>query len=165
MPRNVVMVELGAYWAFYSMWFHLAVENPTCFLLEPENLSLELGRENFRLNSMEGSFHRAYVGCAPGTATDGIRITTVDEILLKNSVEFAHILHSDIQGAELDMLRGASKAISEKRIGYFSFQPIPMNFTTNVESSWNPAGSRFLPQQILTRAIHMTGFWWRKLPT
>ena len=35
LPKNAVMLELGSYWAFYSMCFCLAVDQPRSFLVEP----------------------------------------------------------------------------------------------------------------------------------
>jgi hypothetical protein len=42
----------------------------------------------------------------------------VDSIMESQSIEFLNILHADIQGTEGRMLRGASMALSEKRIGW-----------------------------------------------
>jgi hypothetical protein len=57
-----LMIELGAYWGFYSLWFAHEIANPRCLLVEPELINLDLGRENFRLNAKDGEFVRAMVG-------------------------------------------------------------------------------------------------------
>ncbi len=116
MPRNAVMLELGAYWGFYSMWFHQVVESARCFLIEPVGLNLESGKRNFRLNGMGASFHQAFVGSSSGTTDEGVRRICIDDFLRENSIDYVHILHSDIQGFELEMLKGAREAIEENRI-------------------------------------------------
>ena len=66
MPPGAAMVELGAYWAFYSMWFQQAVKNARGYLVEPTDCGIEAGILNFRLNNMFGTFEQAYVGAATG---------------------------------------------------------------------------------------------------
>ena len=43
----------------------------------------------------------------------------IDNFAQERNITFIHILHSDIQGAEVNMLKGCSRLIAEKRIGYF----------------------------------------------
>jgi len=40
LPAGATMVELGSYWAFYSMWFHKAIEQARCIMVEPEEEGL-----------------------------------------------------------------------------------------------------------------------------
>lgn len=49
---------------------------------------------------------------------DGVRVLSIDDYVAENKIGFIDILHSDIQGFEYDMLLGASKTISDKKIGY-----------------------------------------------
>jgi hypothetical protein len=56
------MVELGAYWGFYSAWFKSRHPENRAFLIEPEPLHLEAGRRNFELNALDGEFVRGHVG-------------------------------------------------------------------------------------------------------
>jgi hypothetical protein len=39
-PAGSTMIELGAYWAYYSLWFQQAVPNARNFLIEPEPTAL-----------------------------------------------------------------------------------------------------------------------------
>lgn len=112
------MVELGSYWAFYSLWFQKEVPDARSFLIEPVPEYLELGMRNFELNSRSGHFTQAYIGAKTGTAEDGIPIVCMDEYAEKVGIEFIDLLHSDIQGYEADMLEGATRLFDEKRIGY-----------------------------------------------
>jgi hypothetical protein len=104
---NPVMLELGSYWAHYSMWLKKAYPRATCHLVEADVANLEAGRENFRANSFEGEFHQGMVGRA------GMQ---VDAFLREHGLDRLDILHSDIQGFEAEMLEGAEKSLAGHRI-------------------------------------------------
>lgn len=117
-PAGGSMLELGAYWGFYSLWFSRKIQGASCWLVEPNARALEWGRENFALNGLAARFVHGYVGAAPGTADDGTPIVDVDGLLEESGIRHLDVLHSDIQGAELDMLRGADRLLREKRVSY-----------------------------------------------
>lgn len=128
MPANAVMLELGSYWGYYSMWFQRQVPGAQNFLIEPDPKNLIIGQKNFALNNMKGFFTRAMIGTTskasqPFTDWDfhtyEVKQVCIDDFAAENSIPFIHILHSDIQGAEVDMLKGCQRLIGEKRIGYF----------------------------------------------
>lgn len=123
-----VMVELGSFWAYYSMWFHKRIENATNYLIEPTVGKLEIGKANFALNNMEGTFLNAFVGAkaeAHSTFTDWdgarlkLRQLCIDDFMREYDISCIDLLHADIQGAEYEMLRGATEAIADQRIKYF----------------------------------------------
>ncbi len=117
-PASSVIVELGAYWAFYSLWFCKEVSGGLAYLVEPAAENLQFGRRNFEANSLKGHFTRAFVGQRSGTAEDGTRIICVDDFVAEHQLERIAILHSDIQGAELEMLKGSQKTIRDGKISY-----------------------------------------------
>jgi hypothetical protein len=117
-PAFGVILELGAYWAFYSLWFCKAVPGGRAFLVEPVAENFQFGQRNFEANSLEGHFTRAFVGHRSGRADDGTRITCVDDFVAEHELERITILHSDIQGAELEMLKGSQKTIRDGKISY-----------------------------------------------
>ena len=108
------MLELGAYWAYYSLWFSSAVQDARCFLVEPVIEHLRCGETNFQINDARGNFTHAFVGSVERTDRDGTRFVAVDPFCERNGIEHLAILHSDIQGAELEMLRGAEKLLARK---------------------------------------------------
>ncbi|GAB3778751.1 hypothetical protein GCM10028818_28320 [Spirosoma horti] len=118
MPKKATMIELGSNWAFYSMWFYSKVAEPTCFMIEPEKELLELGKNNFALNNMTGDFSNYFIGSQSqnGQPTP---TTNIDDFIARKSIEFVDILHSDIQGFELEMLKGAQTLINARKVGYF----------------------------------------------
>jgi hypothetical protein len=61
-PPGATMLELGSYWAFYSMWFQKTVPDAHCYMVEPEEAGLKSGKENFEINGLQGDFTRAFIG-------------------------------------------------------------------------------------------------------
>jgi FkbM family methyltransferase len=126
-PANATMIELGSFWAYYSMWFNKAIKNARNFLIEPNPKKLALGQEHFRLNNMTGDFTHAFVGRDSSDNSmfedwDGKLIkvprVSIDDFLVAHGIEFLHVLHADIQGAEYEMLMGCKKSIAAGKIGY-----------------------------------------------
>ncbi len=110
------MVELGAYWGFYSLWFAKEVPGARMWLVEPEAENLAVGQRNFAINEAEGHFHRAFVG-SKSEAGETPQIC-VDDFLAANGIDHLQVLHADIQGAEVEMLRGAHSYLSTKRVDF-----------------------------------------------
>ncbi|MEX1027720.1 MAG: FkbM family methyltransferase [Candidatus Paceibacterota bacterium] len=114
---GATMVELGAYWGFYSLWFLAAVRDARAFLIEPDEANLRIGKRNFELNAASGDFTHAFVG---QTTNENGRPPTVsvDDFTAQKAIEHVTILHSDIQGHEVDMLHGAQRLFDERRLDY-----------------------------------------------
>ena len=61
--QNPVMIELGSYWAHYSMWFKKKFPDAQCFMVEESNKGLNAGRHNFSVNNLSnGDFILSKVG-------------------------------------------------------------------------------------------------------
>lgn len=104
-----IMLELGAYWGHYSLWLNKIYPKAELYLVEPETINIEAGKHNFALNDVNGEFIKAFVG-------EGA--FSVDEFLQKNSLQELTILHSDIQGYELEMLADSKETLQNKRVDY-----------------------------------------------
>jgi len=103
------MIELGAYWGHYSMWFKKEFPDSRAILVESESANLECGQFNFDLNGYEGEFINQAV-CK--------NQFEIDKFLLKEDIHKLEILHSDIQGHEVEMLKCTSKSLNKKIINY-----------------------------------------------
>ena len=114
---TMTMIELGAYWAFYSMWFLSVFPHAHCYMIEPEKRNLYYGKKNFKLNKRQGKFIQAGIGCKNNTQGK-FDILTVDEICQVNNIQYIDLLHADIQGAEFEMLQGCNRILDEKRLNY-----------------------------------------------
>lgn len=116
-PAGATMIEMGAFWGFYSMWFHQQIANAKNFLIEPDSFNLGCGKRNFKLNKMQGDFTQAFISKEPGTL-NGKKVVSVDSFVAEKGIDFIDMLHSDIQGFEYDMLQGAIKTFTAKKVGY-----------------------------------------------
>lgn len=117
MVDGATMIELGSFWAFYSMWFNSKVKNARNFMVEPDKFNLGFGKLNFKLNNLQGDFTNAFVSSKSDENTSPETIC-IEDFVIKNNIEFIDILHSDIQGYELEMLKGADKLLNLHKIGY-----------------------------------------------
>lgn len=111
------MMELGSYWAFYSLWFASAVKNARCIMIEPDPHKMNFGKLNFKLNAFKGVFRLGFID-GYTDENPAIPVFSVDHLMNKFNVDYLDILHSDIQGYELKMLNGARSALSNKKVGY-----------------------------------------------
>jgi len=109
MPRAPVMLELGAYWGHYSMWLKNCRPDADVHLVEPDPDNLRVGIENFELNGFSGNFLEAFVG-------DGG--FAVDDYLRELSIPKLDILHTDIQGHEVEMLEACTDSLGKRRIDF-----------------------------------------------
>lgn len=109
LPEAPVMLELGAYWAHYSMWLKLARPGATAYLVEPDSENIEAGKANFQRHGMAGEFIQQFVG-------DGQ--FAVDAFLTTRGIGHLDVLHADIQGFELQMLDDASETLSSHAVDY-----------------------------------------------
>lgn len=117
LPDNSVMVEMGAFWSFYSMWFKKEISGAVNYLVEPDAFNMGQGKRNFKLNGMQGTFIQAFVGKKSVQSEAGNTIC-IDDLVSEKNIPFIHMLHSDIQGFEFEMLQGSEKTFDEKKVGY-----------------------------------------------
>jgi hypothetical protein len=116
-PESATMIELGAYWGFYSLWFLQEIHNSRAFLIEPESANLDAGKSNFAINRLGADFTLAYVG--QESSSDGrTRTVCMDDFILEKKLDKVTILHSDIQGHEAKMLRGSARSFRDRIIDY-----------------------------------------------
>jgi FkbM family methyltransferase len=122
------MMELGSYWSYYSLWFLQQIPAGSSFLIEPDPNNLEVGRRNFQLNGRVGTFFSAAIGAAPKPPaafkceSDGltrdIPTESVPSLCERFGLGRVDILLADIEGAEFEMLQGASQLLEEKRVRF-----------------------------------------------
>jgi hypothetical protein len=103
------MLELGAYWAHYSMWLKQKFSGATCFMVEPDEKNLRCGQNNFLINGYKGEFIKAFVG-RHGFA--------VDKFAADHGITSIDVLHSDVQGFEIEMLNCATNLLARNGVKY-----------------------------------------------
>ena len=126
LPDATTMLELGAYWAYYSLWFLNRFPHGRTILVEPDPNCLAIGEYNYALNGRTGRFIQAAVADRPGAPatflcnTDGVARqvprVSVDSLVEQEGCDRIDVLLADIQGAELAMLEGAQETLRRGRL-------------------------------------------------
>jgi hypothetical protein len=88
------------------------------YLVEPLAENLAVGRRNFQKNGFRGDFTRAYIGAQMGRHEDGVRIVSLASFLAEKGLERLDVLHADVQGFEMEMLRGSPSCFEGRAIDY-----------------------------------------------
>lgn len=122
------MLELGSFWAYYSLWFLRECPDGRAVLVEPDPNNLEVGRRNFELNGVSGSFVQAAVGSPHGgavaiaTESDGVvrrvPLATVEGLMTDHGISELDVLLCDVQGAELGMLADSKALFASGRVRF-----------------------------------------------
>lgn len=118
LPPGSVMLELGAYWAFYSLWFARAVPQAKSYLVEPDYANLLSGQANFARYELPADITQAFVGAKSGWTKERVPVVSLDDYASRQGLERLAILHADIQGAEVDLLTGGARMLGEQRVDY-----------------------------------------------
>lgn len=127
LPPGGTIVELGSFWAYYSLWF-LRAGGGRAVCVEPDPTHLAVGRRNFALNGLAADFVPASVGpdslpprpfrCESDGGVRAVAEVSVDDLLDRLFVPRADVLLVDINGAELGALAGAEQAIADGRVRF-----------------------------------------------
>lgn len=130
LSKGSVMIELGSWWAYYSLWFLTEKAGSRAVCCEPELENLNLAKTNANLNNIESTrvqYYNSAAGKDDGKVinfkletgkTQKVPIRSVDSIVTEQKLNSVDILHMDIQGAELSALEGAQKSIKEDKIRF-----------------------------------------------
>ena len=114
---GTLMVELGAYWAYYTNWYLGAVPGSRAVCVEPEAAHLVIGRRNLGLNDRKAELILACIGekyrPAAEDESQGIEaVECLDMAALQERIdnEQIELLHMDVQGAETGFLRSMRRS-------------------------------------------------------
>jgi FkbM family methyltransferase len=110
---NSCILELGAFWAYYSMWFLKEIPFSSAYCLEPDLGHLVVGQTNMRLNGLTAKFLHASVGNqflqSQDFLTESGNRVQVPQHSVSSAMTFferdqIELLHADVQGGELALL-------------------------------------------------------------
>jgi FkbM family methyltransferase len=128
LPEAPVMIELGAFWAYYSCWFLKERPAGHVYCIEPDPNYLAIGQANLELNDQQAILVPAAVGAAPISCTpfqcesDGvvrsIPLVSVDSLVRDHHIPYIDSLLSDIQGAEIAMLAGCRETLRSGKLRF-----------------------------------------------
>ena len=102
-----VMIELGCYWAVWSILFGKKFPNATLILNDMDKLKLNIGRANIILNDLE---------CINYLGKVDRRGNFFSEMISDSNIAKVNLLHMDIQGAELGLSSYLLSKLEEKFI-------------------------------------------------
>ncbi len=127
LPPGGTMLELGGWWAFYSIWFLHAAPGRRAVLLEPDPAHLAIGQANLALNGVEAAFEQGFAGGEPGvirafateeSGTLDLVCRDVAGLMADHGMERLTILHCDIQGGEFAVLEGAADLLRAGKVDW-----------------------------------------------
>jgi FkbM family methyltransferase len=108
------MVEVGAFWAYYSAWYLTAVPGATAVCLEPDANNADVGRETMALNGLSATWVAGAAGRHHVPAvlfrreSDGqarpVPVHSFGSLLGVAGAGPVELLHIDAQGAEVPFL-------------------------------------------------------------
>jgi hypothetical protein len=107
LPAAPVMMELGSYWAHYSMWLKRVRPGSFPIMVEPLDLHMRAGMANFTRHGFAGEFIQQFVGAGH---------LEIDAFLASRPGLRLDVLHADIDLHEVDMLQGAGLSLASKKI-------------------------------------------------
>jgi FkbM family methyltransferase len=154
-----VLLDVGANQGCYAAYLRQLAPSSTIYAFEPHpatfaRLSARLAGTGIRVlpqalsdqagttqlfdfaaedGSTQASLSRAAVEIFDsGVVGHDVASTTLDDVLLAEQVAEVAFLKIDTEGLDLKVLRGAARAIREKRIRLIQFEFIPANIATRV---------------------------------
>jgi FkbM family methyltransferase len=125
-PKTCIL-ELGAFWAYYSMWYLKSVPFSAAFCVEPDANHIAVGQENMSLNKLQAAFVQACAGeeflpekSFSTESGEVVRIPqhTVPSAMAHFDLEEIEVLHADVQGAELGLLSSCTGLFEAGKIRF-----------------------------------------------
>lgn len=133
------MVELGAWWAYYLLWFKHRFPAAVAIGVEPDLPFLELGRRNAALNGLELDLVHGVVGPSPGTtmafraasdfALHEVEQYSLAQLLERAGLERFDVVLADIQGAEHDLVATSAPLLAEGKVRFLVVSTHDLEFS------------------------------------
>ncbi|CAN5482491.1 hypothetical protein BH10PSE7_BH10PSE7_15650 [soil metagenome] len=128
LPEAPTMIELGAYWAYYSIWLKKRRPFARAIIVEPDPTRCAVGIANAARNAVAVSVEIAGIQTGGGylalSAADVQNVAlcvpavSVQELMSRQGLERLTVLHADIQGAEEALLTQARPLLERRSIDY-----------------------------------------------
>jgi len=157
--RSGIFFDVGANRGSYANYLHMLVPDARVYAFEPHPRSFALLAESARSDNIvvvnralsdapshmklydfsdhDGSTQASLSQDAvklfsPSVVEHAVECTTLDIFMHENGIEKIDFLKVDTEGFDLSVLRGASSALADNRIGVIQFEFIPANIITKV---------------------------------
>jgi len=128
--HDTLMVELGCFWSYYSLWYLAEIPGARTLGVEPDSHNLAIGQKNAALNGMAErmDFIHAGVGGAAlehaeirGESTQTVEhvpVLDMDALLARCDGQPIELLHMDTQGQELPFITSMDDAIATNAVRF-----------------------------------------------
>jgi len=134
-PDAPLIVELGSFWAYYSLWFLQEFPSGKAVCLEPDPRYLEVGRLNFALNDRQAEFVHGVIGDGSEQSITfepesdlyaldqkygpiDVRQYSLDQLAQLGDSATIDVLLVDIQGAEVPLLEASLDRLRDGLVRY-----------------------------------------------
>lgn len=142
--KQDVIFDIGANMGVISNWFSQFCATVHAFEPYPENIdtiksqialrnvdnitlhSIALGKENTNMHLHVKSFHGHHslgdVDNSPTVKRVEVQVRTVDDIFTELEIDRINFMKIDVEGFESDVIQGALKTLTEKKVDYILFE-------------------------------------------
>lgn len=124
---DAVMIELGGYWSYYSLWFLYNSPQRHAIVVEPDPAHMNIGVKNAALNHLAPKFIPGFAGedhipSVPFNTEDSGVIDlprlSVPHIMKQQGIKKLSLLHCDIQGAETQVLNSCRELFYKEMVDW-----------------------------------------------
>lgn len=128
--NSSLMIELGCFWSYYSLWFLSEIPSSLAIGIEPDIKHLEIGRRNAKLNGLSSriSFINAWVGgknldtysSATENSSKPVSLPMLNGSSLLPLIKgrTIELLHMDTQGAEFNFINSIESIVADKLLRF-----------------------------------------------
>jgi FkbM family methyltransferase len=153
------ILELGSFWAYYSMWFLSAIPGSRSFGIEPDPVYLEIGKQNFHLNNLKGVFLNAQVA-AENDSKSVFNCESDGQSIIIPALNFPGLVETigvreidlvlvDIQGAETPLLTSLAQVLTTSKIRFILIS------THDLEISGSPVTHQTALKLLIENGAHI----------
>lgn len=127
LPSQARMIELGGFWAYYSLWFLNDSPHRQAIVLEPDPKHMAVGQANAALNGLTPKFLAGFAGPelaanvpfqSEASGTLRLDCYSVSHLMEAEGWDYLDLLHCDIQGQEVAVLESCQPLFSMGKIGW-----------------------------------------------
>lgn len=125
-----LIVELGSFWSYYTIWYLTEVPGSRAICIEPDPIHMVTGEKNAALNGVQsriafvpgwvGSSADGYLSLQCETSKERRTLPCFDMPKIESLASGAvvELLHVDAQGAEFDLIRTMAEPVRNGQIRF-----------------------------------------------
>jgi len=142
--HNSLIVELGSFWAYYTLWYLHEVPGSRAICVEPDPSHMAIGRKNACLNHLQDriEFIEGWVGgtsdlpvtlrCESTGELRTLPCFDMNRVAATAPDKIIELLHIDAQGVELDFIESMAERV---RLGGIRFLVVSTHHASISSSS------------------------------